>query len=85
MKARLSKMHTIIHLLPAPLECLGLGSAGLQGNQSHAHDCASLFPIAREDFSTWWGRDVRSFPNCLVFQHSFHSLNEPFKATAGGC
>lgn len=31
------------------------------------------------------GKDVRSFPNWLVFQHSFHSLNEPFKDTGGGC
>lgn len=55
-KERLSEMHTIFCLLPAPVECLVLYRLGLVGNQSHAHDHVSFFPNSKERFQHMLGK-----------------------------
>lgn len=56
VKGKLSEMHTVFCLLPAPVECLVLCRLGLVGNQSHAHDHVSFFSNSREGFQQMLGK-----------------------------
>lgn len=58
-------MHAFFCALPTSVECSLLCKLGLLGNQSHVHDCISVFPVAKRGFSTRNGADRRGFCNRL--------------------